>query len=279
MLFRSVEIGDDGRAPKESIVKRASVILLALSVVFFLTTVLLLVLCLIQKNELNKEGPQKIPSESILEVKEAVNGQISGAAALKGRLNIDDSVYYKKLNFYNKKPTKTLTILSNFQTYQQTNDGSCGASATLMALNYMGEKNISENGLVAETLLYPNSTPDKLVNAFKKYDYKTLSSSQFESNHWENPEDFAKDLKKYLSEKTPVLVKLGGHWSVIIGYDDFGHPKDLQNHVLILADSWDSHDHRQDGYIVYAFDYFWNIWSNMAVKSEGLYQQFVIGYK
>ena len=36
---------------------------------------------------------------------------------------------------------------------------------------------------------------------------------------------------------------------------------------------------KQDGYIIYTFDYFWNLWTNMAVNIEGLYQQFVVGYK
>lgn len=274
-----VEIGEDGRTPKEPLVKKASVVTLSLTVVFFVTTIVLFILCLIQKSELNKQHPQKIPSESILEVKGAVNGTISGAAAYKGSFDIDDSVYFKKLNFYDKKPTDTLTILSKFQTYQQTSNGSCGASAALMVLNFFGLKNISEAELVNDTLLYPDSTPEKVENAFKNRGFKTISSANKTNNHWESAEDFAKDLKEYLKKQIPVLVKLGGHWSVIIGYDDNGRPSDLQNHVLVLADSWDTHDHRQDGYIVYEFDYFWNLWSNMAVKSEGLYQQFVVGYK
>ncbi|KAH0795491.1 Peptidase C39 like family protein [Histomonas meleagridis] len=276
-----VEFEGNHTPPKENFLKRSAVVSFSLCIVFFISTIALLVICLIQRSTITS-GNEAIPPDSILPIVKPVTENISGAAKYSGSFNIKPSTYYKHLNFYNKKPTNTIKILEKFQTYQQTNDGSCGASAALMALNYLGEKNISEYDLVNETLLYPESTPERLENVFKNRNYKVVSSVESSSKgttYFTDASQFAGNLTSWINNKTPVLVKLGGHWSVIIGYDDFGKPADLQNHVLILADSWDTHDHSQDGYIIYTFDYFWNIWTNMAVKSEGLYQQFVVGYK
>jgi hypothetical protein len=54
----------------------------------------------------------------------------------------------------------------------------------------------------------------------------------------------------------PVLIgwdEWGGHWQVIIGYDDMG-TADTQDDVLILADPYDTTDQNQDGYYLEAFE-------------------------
>lgn len=45
----------------------------------------------------------------------------------------------------------------------------------------------------------------------------------------------------------------GGHWQVIVGYDDMG-TEATQDDVLILADPYDTTDHNQDGYVIESFE-------------------------
>jgi len=59
-----------------------------------------------------------------------------------------------------------------------------------------------------------------------------------------------------LSNGIPILIgwdEWGGHWQVIIGYDDMG-TADTQDDVLILADPYDTTDHLQDGYVIESFE-------------------------
>ena len=271
--------GDLLVSPKEeNFVKKISLVSFILSIVFLATTIVFAVLFFVAKAG-NTEVDPIIPKESLIPIDGAVDGKIQAAAEINGTLNIQPSPYYKHLNFYDGDLPKTLHILPKFKTYQQTNPGTCGASASLMVLTYYNEKDITEDSLAKETLRYPKTTAVEIVNVFKNRNYETISSLDSEELHWKNNNDFYKDVVAWIDKKIPIMIKLGGHWSVIIGYDDFGKPEDIQNHVLILADSWDSHDHQQDGYIIYTFDYFWNLWTNMAVNIEGLYQQFVVGYK
>ena len=263
---------------QENFIKKISLVSFILSIVFLATTIVFAVLFFASKAG-NTEVDPIIPKESLIPIDGAVDGKIQAAAEINGTLNIQPSPYYKHLNFYDGDLPKTLHILPKFKTYQQTNPGTCGASASLMVLTYYNEKDITEDSLAKETLRYPKTTAVEIVNVFKNRNYETISSLDSEELHWKNNNDFYKDVVAWIDKKIPIMIKLGGHWSVIIGYDDFGKPEDIQNHVLILADSWDSHDHQQDGYIIYTFDYFWNIWTNMAVNIEGLYQQFVVGYK
>ena len=271
--------GDLLESPKqENFIKKISLVSFILSIVFLATTIVFAVLFFASKAG-NTEVDPIIPKESLIPIDGAVDGKIQAAAEINGTLNIQPSPYYKHLNFYDGDLPKTLHILPKFKTYQQTNPGTCGASASLMVLTYYNEKDITEDSLAKETLRYPKTTAVEIVNVFKNRNYETISSLDSEELHWKNNNDFYKDVVAWIDKKIPIMIKLGGHWSVIIGYDDFGKPENIQNHVLILADSWDSHDHQQDGYIIYTFDYFWNLWTNMAVNIEGLYQQFVVGYK
>ena len=67
-----------------------------------------------------------------------------------------------------------------------------------------------------------------------------------------------------LKENKPVIIgdsEWGGHWRVIIGYDDMGD-ENRANDVLIVADSYDITDHNQDGYCVISFWRLYHGWIN-----------------
>ena len=61
------------------------------------------------------------------------------------------------------------------------------------------------------------------------------------------------DIKGWLAEGKPILFAWndwGGHWQTMIGYDDMG-TETTQDDVIIVADSYDTTDHNQDGYGIY----------------------------
>ncbi len=55
-------------------------------------------------------------------------------------------------------------------------------------------------------------------------------------------------------------IEWGGHWQVVIGYDDMG-TETTQDDVMIMADPYDTTDHNQDGYFVYGAERFYYNWS------------------
>jgi len=69
--------------------------------------------------------------------------------------------------------------------------------------------------------------------------------------------------RELLDAGIPIMIgwnSFGGHWQVIIGYDDMGS-ESTKDHVLILADPYDSTDHLNDGYNIQSFERFIYDWS------------------
>jgi hypothetical protein len=66
-------------------------------------------------------------------------------------------------------------------------------------------------------------------------------------------ESFLTCIKENLSKDQPFAIAWrpnGGHWEVIIGYDNMGTDY-LYDDVIIMADSGDTWDHYQEGYNVF----------------------------
>ena len=59
-----------------------------------------------------------------------------GADSVERQGDHEDSMYYAHPDFYNMESTESLTILSHFQTLQQSSEWSCGVDSALMVLNY-----------------------------------------------------------------------------------------------------------------------------------------------
>ena len=60
-------------------------------------------------------------------------------------------------------------------------------------------------------------------------------------------------IREHIQTGIPIIVgwnDWGGHWQVIIGYDTMGTEYEGDD-VIIVADSFDTTDHNQDGYGVY----------------------------
>ena len=72
----------------------------------------------------------------------------------------------------------------------------------------------------------------------------------------------------------------GGHWQTIIGYDSMG-TEGTQDDVLILADSYDTTDHNQDGYVVESFErlvYGWNSAFETDEDGSDNYNDFIVAF-
>ena len=172
-----------------------------------------------------------------------------------------DSPYFSNLDFYNMESTDTLTILTHFQTQQQTSEWSCGVSSALMVLNWYGKLgDYNEETLAAyrSNGLEPEGTSTtQMVEIFQGvggFDvYSTLDCGE------DVYDVFTLDfIQETLAAGDPIMIgwnDWGGHWQVIIGYDTMG-TETVQDDVLIVADPYDTTDHNQDGYGVYAAERF-----------------------
>ena len=194
-----------------------------------------------------------------------------GAASVQGQIDIKNSPYFQHPDFFILRSTSTLTLLPEFQTYQQTSEFSCGAASALMVLNYLGYTAAHENQL--ETLgkmrPYIGMNTKNLVNMFTKLGFATASSLTNPTP--QNYEEFKKFTTRYLQANLPVMVEnidWGGHWRVIIGYDTMG-TETLLDDVLILADPYDTADHQQDGYVINNATKFFDMWFDAHMLPHG----------
>lgn len=203
-----------------------------------------------------------------------------GASAYAGALNHADSKYYVIHDFYNTQSGDSLHILSNFETYQQTTEYTCGPSCALMVLHWFGEDGYDEMQIA--DLVEIDTSKGTSVEGMAKF---------FDGLGWDV--DFHADTdyrfgdieaaKAYFLEQldagVPVMTDWedwAGHWQVVIGLDECGSD-DPYDDVLILADPYDITDHCQDGYYTYPLGRFFDMWREgpCVQKAEPYNQAFV----
>ncbi len=190
----------------------------------------------------------------------------------------DNSPYWMHPDFYNMESTDSLKILSHFQTIQQSEEWTCGLASSLMVLNWFGmaedETDVSlathrQNGETGATYL------DGMIETFEymnsQYNQDFVYVTTYDLDDMDGEESYIGDyclqagtaeewygLIPYLLENgIPVMIgsdEWGGHWQVIIGYDDMGTIDRTEDDVIILADAYDTTDHNQDGYVIDGFE-------------------------
>ena len=74
---------------------------------------------------------------------------LDGASSFGGMTDHLQSRYYVANDFFHMKSDNTLHILTQFQTYQQTTEYTCGAASALMVLNWFGQKQYHEKAVAA----------------------------------------------------------------------------------------------------------------------------------
>ena len=180
-----------------------------------------------------------------------------GADSVERLGDHQDSPYFAHPDYYHMESSDTLTILTGFQTMQQTSEWACGVTSALMVLNWydkLGDWN--EESLAAlrhslegtELADYPGTTLKQAMDIFDGVGGFTYTSTL----DYEDPasEVWMDTIQGWLSEGKPVMVcynDWGGHWQVIIGYDTMG-TETQQDDVFIVADPYDTTGHCQDGY-------------------------------
>ena len=177
-----------------------------------------------------------------------------------------DSPYFAHPDYYHMQSSDTLTILTGFQTMQQTSEWACGVTSTLMVLNWydrLGDWNEESLAALRHSLEgtglagYPGTTLRQAMDIFDGVGGFTYTTNL----DYEDPssEVWMDTIQGWLAEGKPVMVcwnDWGGHWQVIIGYDTMG-TETTQDDVIIMADSYDTTDHCQDGYGIYGAERFY----------------------
>ena len=243
---------------------------------------------------------EKLPSNTDLPQKHMIQSpawytNIGGAAALNEQLDIPSreyEKYYRINDIYNMQSNETLSIISNYETYQQTTDYTCGVSNIIMLMQHYG---VYDETLYDELSLakYTGTTEENGVSAQALGRYLSTIGWNVEVSKWNNMifdynldygyaiDQFSEWVISNIRNDQPIMVDWndwGGHWQTIIGYDTMG-TGDKSDDVLIFADPYDTTDHYQDGYYVFSASRFLKMWTDPSVDVVGgCKQQYVIAY-
>ena len=177
------------------------------------------------------------------------------------------SPYFTSLDYYNMTSNGSLSILPKFKTIQQSSEWSCGVASALMVMDFYGKRgNLGEEDLakLRSNGLTPGPTSVKQAEEM----FKGVGGFSVESNYdhvGEDPHEVfpLSRFKEEIQAGHPIMVcwiEWGGHWQVVIGYDDMG-TETTQDDVIIMADPYDTTDHNQDGYFIYGAERFYYNWS------------------
>ena len=189
--------------------------------------------------------------------------------------------YHMYPDVYNMQDTETRLVITNYRAFQQTHQSTCGICAVFSVLAYYGMDTNVYDELYLNNL-YEKVTGDVIFNSgvgsagLKKLatelGFNAISTSYSKASYsdpsdmaFATYEDFISVLVPRLQKDTPWPVCMrphGGHWEVLIGYDDMGTPEYVYDDVVLLADSYDNWDHYQDGYNVYSATLFFRQWYN-----------------
>ena len=200
-----------------------------------------------------------------------------GADAFDGALDHAPSRYFVINDYYNMQSDESLHILSGFETYQQTTEYSCGAASALMVLHRFGVDEYDELEIVelAHTDTSKGTSVEGLADFFRSLGWNVELQAETEPRFADIEEAEAYLIEK-LDDGIPVMVDWvdwHGHWQVVIGLDKCG-TEDPCDDVLIFADPYDITDHYQDGYYIFSFERFFDMWhEGPCAQKEVPYEQ------
>ena len=281
----------DGQEPKRPIILYVVIALLSL-IIIILSIVIATKECNCEKCEKPPECPEcpgiinPYNESHFVPIKGRVfTNRTEGSSRVQGELNHFDSPYFKMLDIYNMESNENRTILTHFKTYQQTSEFSGHCAVIIMALNYYGYTNISErecliNGfgvvnpdnMTKEEMDLQNVETQIIIDYIESLGFNTTSSENYTEDNYPFKDEgkFYDWVKETLEKNETILVywsDWGGTLSIIVGIDNMGNkgPKGLDR-VLILADTYDTCDHLNDGYYVIGFDKFFINWQKNRIS-------------
>lgn len=131
-------------------------------------------------------------------------------------------------------------------------------------------------------LITSGSNTGNLKGTFSSWaPYASGVDSKGEPIYVEDAKDslWVKWILGYLNKNLAITILWGdwdGHYQSIIGYDTMGTPS-IGDDVLILADSYDTSDHCQDGYYSVGAERFFAMWVDRNIVSKPYQvQQFLV---
>ena len=202
---------------------------------------------------------------------------LDGASSFSGAADHLQSRYYVANDYFHMKSDATLHILTQFQTYQQTTEYTCGAASALMVLNWFGQKQYHEKAVAGllETHSTRGSTVESIADLFDligwNVDHHASTDRRFGT-----VEEAERAIIDYIDHGIPIMVDWvdwAGHWQVLIGIDTCGTDTPYDD-VLIFADPYDVTDHKQDGYYTYPLGRFFGMWREGPCADKAVpYQQ------
>lgn len=227
-----------------------------------------------------KSFSQKPPYSTTYKVWFGADG-LSGPASADVFRTADykNSPYYKSVDAYNLKSGKTLTMLEKYKTVQQATEFTCGVTSMLTVLDWFGARGdlneINLADLRDKKDGKPGTTVQEMLNVIQKlpgkWDVKSSldivkGDSNLEAGIMIDGKytDLGEMIPYYIKKGIPVMVmwhEWGGHYQTIIGYDTMGTEATCDD-VLILADSYDTTDHNQDGYVIESYERLIYDWGN-----------------
>ncbi len=196
----------------------------------------------------------------------------------------------------------SLTILPRFHTMLQTTGWTCGNVSALMVLHYLGIDRETEASLASQMLSRPHvgTTVGNMHRYFAAQPDLHIVSSSYHTDYnaadtlstgfqgignlpptFRSYEEAGRFFQRTLRNGLPIIVNWtswGGHWTVIIGYDDNGTPDLPDDDVIVMADPYDTFDGTVDGYNtvpLVQFFYNWQGW--LAPKPWQLQPYIVVG--
>ncbi len=193
----------------------------------------------------------------------AASTNTGGAAQYVAQHDLPNSPYFAHPDIYNMTSNEHLTVLPHYKTLQQSTGYSCGpVAANTVVMHFLGKQLHSEAEIckLMGTSTTNGTNTKGMARYFEKLGWNVSSSATHKTPN--NYGDFLKFVKANLQDNTPIMVEnidWGGHWRVIIGYDDMGTPHQGDD-VLLMADPYDTSDHLQDGYNVVPAERFFYMW-------------------
>ena len=189
---------------------------------------------------------------------------LDGSAAIQSQFDLQGSPYFPRIDFFNMKSFGSLVILEKFKTFQQATEFTCGPATIVMLLHHYGIDYEFGDRLLYELRTNkerPESTLKDLITMLESTgDWEIFSTFDLEDPSQVPVEMLIESLK----DGKPIIFgddDWGGHWRIIIGFDDMGDDIEA-NDVFIVADPYDTTDHFQDGYSVIPFQRLYYNWSN-----------------
>lgn len=208
---------------------------------------------------------------------------MDGASSFAGTADHLQSRYYVANDYFHMKSDATLHILSQFQTYQQTTEYTCGAASALMVLNWFGQKQYHEKAVAGllETHCTKGSSVENIADLFDLIGWNVEFHASTDRK-FKTVEAAEQAIIDYIDRGIPIMidwVDWAGHWQVLVGIDTCGTDTPYDD-VLIFADPYDVTDHKQDGFYTYPLGRFFGMWREgpCAGKNEPYQQPFVVAW-